>query len=250
MAIQATITPGIELIDLGIYLQKHHAVVISDIHLGFEEAMKGVMLPRFQLVDTIQRLDKIFGEIKTKFNKKVLEKIVITGDLKHEFGKILVQEWRNVLKFIDYLQQHCHEIVLIKGNHDIMLDPVLKKRTLTYVDYVKIDDILICHGDAIKEKEMTKEINTIIIGHEHCAIGLQKGNRIERYKCFLVGTFKKRMLIAMPSLNLLTIGTDVLHYDLLSPYLQGNIDNFKVYIVEDTVYDFGTIKSIKHLNNL
>lgn len=246
----STIISGIEIIDLGIYLPKHHILIISDIHMGYEEAMKGVMLPRFQLVDTVKRLNNIFDEINTRFNKTILETIVITGDLKHEFGKILSQEWRNVLKFVDYLQEHCKELVLIKGNHDVMLDPVLKKRSLVYIDSLTINNILVCHGDVIKEKELTKDIKTIIIGHEHCAIGLQKNNRIERYKCFLVGTFKKRLLIAMPSLNLLTIGTDILHYDLLSPYLQGDLDNFKVYVIEDHVYDFGTVKSIKHLNNL
>lgn len=241
---RVTITPKIQIMGLGLYLPKHCCLILSDIHMGYEEAMKGVMLPRFQLKDTIQHLDSIFKQTGK------LKQIIITGDLKHEFGKILVQEWRNVLRFIDYLQQHTDNIILIKGNHDVMLDPVLKKRNLTYVDHVILNDILICHGDVIKDKEITSEIKTIIIGHEHCAIGLQKGNRVERYKCFLIGKFKGRKLIAMPSLNLLTMGTDILHYDLLSPYLQGNLDEFKVYIIDNKVYKFGKIKDIKRTLNI
>ncbi len=244
MGNRLAITLGIEIIGLTIFLSKQHALIISDIHMGYEEAMKGVMLPRFQLQDTIEHLDAVFKQTGK------LKQIIITGDLKHEFGKILTQEWRNVLKFVDYLRQHADKIILIKGNHDIMLDPVLKKRDLTYVNYVKLYNILICHGDVIREKEISKEIKTIIIGHEHCAIGLQKGNRIERYKCFLVGKFKGRRLIAMPSLNLLTIGTDILRYDLLSPYLQGNIPEFNVYIADEEVYDFGKIKDIKRTLNI
>src|SRR3989344_3973480 len=142
----------IHLIDLTIYLPKNNTLIISDVHMGYEEAMKGVMLPRFQLKDTIKRLDAIF-DLLEKQGKKV-NQIIITGDLKHEFGKILDQEWRNVLKFVDYLIKKSGKegkVVLIKGNHDVMLAPVLKKRALIDVDHVVLDNVLICHGDVVKD---------------------------------------------------------------------------------------------------
>ena len=48
----------------------------------------------------------------------------------------------------------------------------------------------------------------------------------------------------MPSFNLMTEGTDILNETILSPYLKQNLNNFKVYIVGDKVYNFGRIKDL------
>ena len=73
-------------------------------------------------------------------------------------------------------------------------------------------------------------------GHEHPAIGIQENARTERFKCFLVGTFKRKKLIVLPSFNLVVEGTDVLKQKKISPFLQGNIKNFDCYIIADKVY--------------
>ena len=53
------------------------------------------------------------------------------------------------------------------------------------------------------------------------------------------------MLIAMPSYNLVTTGTDVLREARLSPYLQQKLDLFEVFVVSDKVYEFGCVKDLK-----
>lgn len=220
---------NIEIRDLGLYLVKEKTLVISDIHLGYEESLNnsGVMIPRFSFEDLKERISKLLVDVDT---------VVINGDLKHKFGGILRTEWENVRKFIEFFGER--RIILVQGNHDRILKPIVKE--LELVDYYKVGNILICHGDEIKEIDS----KVIIIGHEHCAIGLKEGVKSEKYKCFLKGSFKDKVLIASPSFNLLAIGTDVLREGRMSPYLD-NIDNFDVYVVSDKIYDFGKVKELK-----
>jgi uncharacterized protein len=254
----------IKMVDLALYLPEHSTIIFSDFHLGYEEMLtsKGTLVPRFQLKDTIERLDKIFQLIK-KTNKKIpllkedkaqkaknpitkpIKTIIINGDLKHEFGRISNQEWRDVLRLIDYFSRKTEEIIVIKGNHDITLAPITRKRNVTIKQHHIIDNLLIAHGDAIDDNAADKSVNTIIIGHEHPAIGLKDTNRVEYYKCFLVGKWKKKKLIVQPSFNLLTEGSDVLQRRFLSPYLEKGIDNFSIFVVGVNILPFGKVRDHK-----
>jgi len=236
---------NIEIHDLALFLKEHNTLIIADLHIGYEEALnkQGVLIPRFQFKDMIKRLEKIFSHFDNKFDT-----IIINGDLKHEFGRISDQEWRDTLKMLDFLGTHAKKLVLIKGNHDTILGPIAKKRNLDIIDEYQLGEILVAHGDVIKEDWFTKKrnIQTIIIGHEHPAISLQDGPRKEKYKCYLRGLFRKKKLIVQPSLFLVTEGTDVLKEKTLSPFLQKGVKNFDCFIISDTVYPFGKVKNLLH----
>ena len=234
------IVNNIEITDLALYLKKENMLIIADSHIGFEEALnkQGVLVPRIHFKELVKRLEKII-------NGKRFEKIIINGDIKHEFGKISETEWRNTLRLLDFLGRYCDEIILIKGNHDNIIGPVAEKRKVRVKDYYKIGNILIIHGNKIPDKAVLKQVKTIIIGHEHPAIMLRQGLRSEKYKCFLKGKYKRKVLIVQPSLNLLTEGTSIDKEKLLSPFLQQSLSNFDVYIVADKVYEFGKVKNIR-----
>ena len=266
------ILDNVEIIDLALYIEGN--LILSDFHIGFEEALnkQGILVPRFQFSEIIKRLDKIFLKLK----KKKIKKIIINGDLKHEFGTISEQEWRLTLRLLDYLSKYCNEIILIKGNHDTILGPIAKKRNVKVLDYYLIksikknsikkiknkkNNILIIHGDKIPGKKLLKNTNAIIIGHEHPAVSLKEGPRVELFKCFLKGKYtakaklqpgliskklgKNKALIVQPSFNLVTEGTDLMKEGLLSPFLHQNLDNFEVFVVADKVYRFGRLKDLK-----
>lgn len=215
-------------------LEYKNNLILSDFHIGYEEALnkQGILIPRIGFEEIVKRIKKIL-------NKKY-DKIIINGDLKHEFGTISDTEWRHTLFLLDYLSDYCKKIILIKGNHDTILGPIAKKRNLKIVDSYKIDDILIIHGNKIP-KNLSK---IIIIGHEHPAISF-KERPSQKYKCFLKGKYKKSILIVQPSFNLITEGTDIKKESLLSPFLHQNLDNFEVFIVEDKIYKFKKIKEIE-----
>ncbi|MBI4151184.1 metallophosphoesterase [Candidatus Woesearchaeota archaeon] len=243
------ITKNVEAIDLALHLSAAKTLVLSDFHLGFEESLnrQGVLVPRMHFKDVMARLEHIFATLKK--DKKSVRTVVITGDLKHDFGRIGRQEWRDVTRLVEYLLTKAPRLVLIKGNHDVQLGPIATKRGIELVSEYRIDDVLIIHGD-VAPKKLTG-IKTIIMGHEHPAITLRSKGRSERYKCFLKGTYQRRTLIVQPSFNLLTEGTDILQEQFLSPLLKGRlfgIRSFEAFIVDDRSHDvlpFGTLQRLK-----
>ncbi|MBI2130051.1 metallophosphoesterase [Candidatus Woesearchaeota archaeon] len=241
------IANNVEIFDLALYLSKEKTLVFADFHIGYEEALnkEGILLPRFQLKETLERLERIFLELKK--NKKEINKIIINGDLKHEFGTISDQEWRDTLKLLDFLNKHCKEIILIKGNHDTILGPIADKRNLEIVGSLKVEDVLIIHGDKINKniENLIKKAKILIISHEHPAVSLKEGGRSETFKCFLKGKYKNKTLIAQPSFNLVAEGTDMLKEKLLSPFLQQSLGSFEVYVVADRLYSFDKLKNIR-----
>jgi len=217
------------------------ALVISDLHLGQEEALnrKGVLIPRFQFKDIEDKLLMLIDETNP-------EELIITGDLKHEFGSILDTEWRNIVKLIDKILTKCKKIVVLKGNHDVMLGPIARKAGVSMEDHYLIGKNLICHGDVVPDEKLLDKIDTIVIGHEHPAITLRKEGRAEKFKCFLKGKFKNKTLIILPTFNPLTIGKDVLSGGFLSPLIKGNLGSFEVFVSdENETLCFGKVKDLK-----
>ena len=128
------ISTGIEIIDLALYLKKENVLILADTHIGYEEALnkQGILIPRFQFKEIIERLERILNLLskgtsargwgtsaKSKKerdnikNNKLLDKIIINGDIKHEFGTISDQEWRHTLRLLDFLSTYAEEIILI-----------------------------------------------------------------------------------------------------------------------------------------
>ena len=249
----------IELIDLAIYTNR--TLIFTDFHIGYEEALnkQGLMVPRFQFKEIMARLEKIFLKLKGRnartesgTNSVGIEKIVVNGDLKHEFGTISEQEWRNTLMLLDYFGQHCEEIVLIRGNHDAILGPIARKRNVKVLRHYLIspiikkeskNKILVIHGNEIPDEKILEGVSTIIIGHEHPAVSVREGARSELFKAFLAGKWKEYNIIVQPSFNLVVEGTDALKEEALSPFLKGNLGKFEAIIAGDKLYRFGKLRN-------
>ena len=227
----------IEIVDLSLYPKKEKILIISDIHFGYEDSLieQGYLIPRHQYKDTLERINKILK----KTNPEV---IIINGDLKHQFGSILKQEYNDSINFLKFLLKK-FRVILIKGNHDKILDAIAEKVNLKTQSHYSINGIYISHGDFIPEGNGFPKAKTIIIGHEHPSVTLEKNKRFEKFKCFLKGKYNNKLLIVQPSFNLLTIGTDILKQRLQSPFLK-DIKDFEVFIVEDKIYDFGKVKNL------
>lgn len=233
--------PGIDAVDLVLHVKKPNVLVLADLHLGYEESLKyqGVLVPRFLCKDLMKRLEPVLEKIKP-------DRIVINGDFKHEFGTVMQQEWRDAVRFIDFLSKYCKEIVIIKGNHDVFLGIIASRKNVRVEKELWLDDVLIAHGDELPSKVAKPRV--VIIGHEHPAIVLRNDVRAEKFKCFLVGQWQKSVLIALPSCNLATEGTDVLRADLLSPFLKQDLSDFKVFVVDEEkkeVLGFGKVGQLR-----
>jgi putative SbcD/Mre11-related phosphoesterase len=236
------ISPGIEIIGPSLWFKKEKILIVGDFHLGYEEYLhqKGVLLPKQQAKQIHQQLQEILKKVNPKT-------IIINGDLKHEFGRVLRQEWKEVLILIDLLLKSCQELILIRGNHDMILGPIAEKRNIRVVQEYLVENTLIIHGDKLIEPP--KDLKRIIIGHEHPAISLKDKSKTEKFKCFLKGTWNKKELIVMPSFNPLLEGTDIAKEQLLSPFLK-SISDFQVMMIhEQEALNFGTVKKIQQLSH-
>jgi len=231
------IHPGIAIVDLALYLKKHDTLVIADLHIGFEEALmkQGVLVPRFQYKDMIDRLEQIFARVHPKT-------VVLNGDLKHEFGAITRQEWKETMRLFDYLSRKCKEIIVVKGNHDPNIAPLTRKKAIKVMDELVLGDIAIVHGDSAPKAKA----KVILMGHEHPAVSLREKTRREKYKCFIKGKYKKSVLIVQPSFNVCVEGSDVTAGKVLSPLIK-NIEDFDVYVVDDAqkkILAFGKVSGL------
>lgn len=234
------------IIDLALKIKDY--LIISDLHLGYEQSLnaEGIMVPKFQYPLIIQRLEEIH---KTSSCKK----IVVNGDLKHEFGRISRQEWDETLNFLEYLKENFEEIILVKGNHDNFTKFIAQKTDLKVHESFLVGDTIIMHGDKILSRLEAENISNIVIGHEHPCIGLRNGERVEKIKCYLAGTYKKWNLTVMPSFNFVTEGSDILHEKPLSPFLRSigkELEDFEVFAVEKfEVFPFGKLRNISEVKD-
>jgi len=222
-------------------------LVIGDLHIGYDEYSHGkVVFPGSQLKEIINKLEEIF-QFLNKNNKKV-KKIILLGDVKHDFGAITDIEWRETLQFFDYLKNKIGEkgkIIIIKGNHDNILKPIVKKRNILLRDYycIEIKGRKMCfmHGNKLfkqclnvqtnkrttKQLKLNEQMNRqtastnkqidkqryqqiIFLGHLHPAITLSDKYKSEKYKCFLHGNLKGKEVYVLPSFSSLSFGYELL----------------------------------------
>jgi len=229
----------IEIVGKALWIRKYATLIIADLHIGYEEMLneKGILVPRTQFKEMKKELEILLEQTRPR-------RIIINGDLKHEFGKISHQEWHETNEILDLLLSYA-KVILVKGNHDTILQPIAEKRGLEIMQFYHVKEICILHGDKIISNLETNKAKILIIGHEHPAISLTEEFKKEKYKCFLLGKWKEQKLIVMPSFFSITEGTDINNEKLLSPYLHQDIDNFDVFIIGDQVYKFGKLKKLR-----
>jgi len=218
--------------------RKEKILVIGDLHLGFEESLNrsGVLISRKMFEELLEDLDEIFSAVGE------VDKIVLLGDVKNDFGEINKQEWSDVVKLFEYLEDKCKEIVIIKGNHDNMLKGIAKQRDIEVKDYFVLGEYCFLHGDKDFPAIYDKRIKYWIVGHAHPAVKLSDGVKIEKYKCFLIGKYKGKKIIIVPSFFEYSAGSDFRENDLNLAW-PFNVEKFEVCVVgEDLkVLDFGKL---------
>jgi len=221
---------------------KERTLVIGDLHLGYEGAMRssGVMIPVKLYEKCVSDFDAIISKVGN------VDNIVMLGDIKHEFGYILPDEWKYIINFIEYVKTKCSKLIIIEGNHDVILFPILNKMGILGVDFFIWKDVAFLHGDKDFSEIWDNKINYIVLGHGHPAVNLQDDVKKEKYKCFLEGKYKSKEIIILPSFFPLVEGTDPRDFDLSFAW-DFNLDKFRVYVISDDlkVLDFGQLGKIK-----
>lgn len=206
-----------------------NTAIIADLHLGFENVMqnKGVAIPRMQVKEIVKNVKKIID----KYN---INRLIVAGDLKHEFSKNLPYEWEDVREFVESVDV---ELEVVRGNHDNFLAAILAEYGIELKEHVKVDKYYVIHG----HKDL--EFERVIIGHEHPAIKVRVRGGLYSFPCYLVADDAK---IALPAFSPLMSGSDVLQNSFLSPVLN-KAKRIEIYAVEDEVLYLGSLRDLKKI---
>lgn len=197
-------------------------LVISDLHLGIEQSFRdnGLLLPMSSFSGIKTQITDLLKKVKPA-------RVIINGDLKHEFGKISHSEWRDTEELLRLILSHAG-LLLIKGNHDAALGPIADRMGILLADHYLLGSIYICHGHRVPDDDDFQRATTIVIGHEHPAVVLREHGRSEKFQCYLKGRMRDKDILVMPAFS--GGGSDIAG-PRLSPIISG-MDDFDVFIIE------------------
>jgi hypothetical protein len=92
---------------------------------------------------------------------------------------------------------------------------------------------------------LDSEIKMIVAGHRHPAVVLGDKYKTEKYKCFLVGKYKGKKVIVLPSFFPFVEGSEVSNIEDNKMFIsEKELKNFEAYVVGDEVYKFGKVREI------
>ncbi|MEM0344237.1 MAG: metallophosphoesterase [Thermoplasmata archaeon] len=211
--------PGIELLPGGAaHLVRENVLVVADMHLGVEAALEyeGVSLPRVQTAKISEYMAGLMDLVSPS-------KVVVAGDLKHNFSRNLTQEWHGVGRFVKSLSGKA-SLEVVRGNHDNYLGVILREYGVPLKKEVTVSGVRILHGHAGRPGG-----KPVIMGHIHPSLRLRDGAGASvKNPCFLYNS-EERILV-LPALSVVAYGVDVVGQpssDLLSPLLpKDGLSNF------------------------
>ncbi len=230
------------------FIKSLNSIVASDFHLGYEGAMtkSGVFVPKVNL-------SKIIESLSAAISTTGANRLIIVGDLKHDFSDIETDEFNELHDLMAFLKQKKVAPVLIKGNHDNFVERYSEPfKLLVCGKEADIGNYLFFHGDELPEIPSNRP-TMLVMGQEHPAISIT--NRVgkrEKLRCFLYGEYKKLPLLVLPAMGYFSTGTDVNtrnKQQLLSPiFKRTNIDRMHAIAVGyGSTIDFGEVSKLRGL---
>ena len=141
--------------------EKTKTLLIADPHLGWEIELqqKGIHVPS-QTIKILNKLTAILDEYKP-------EKLVILGDVKYTVVSSEFGEWRDIPEFFQKLQNSINDVVIVRGNHDANLEPLLPENVdLLPATGAVLGDVGVFHGHKWPSPELLG-CKTLVMGHLH-----------------------------------------------------------------------------------
>ncbi len=217
------------------------SLVITDLHLGFENALSfnNVFLGKNKTVTEITK------EIELIINKTKPDSLILLGDVKSGINFITKTEWEVVPVFFENITKLI-DITLVPGNHDANIEKLIPNEiTLAGSKGIIIDDILLTHGHTMPSENFS-QINTIVMGHIHPVFfqeeSLINGERVwVSIKCKKQEIFPSKSgeleLIILPSFNRYFYTTQKKFYKKsISPIIEKmNVIQAKIVTLDGTI---------------
>jgi putative SbcD/Mre11-related phosphoesterase len=156
--------------------QKTRTMVIADLHIGWEMALseKGIHVPT-QTPKLLQKLKNIISTYKP-------EKLLVLGDVKHTIASAEMGEWHDIPEFFNEVKKQIPEILVIRGNHDGNLEPLLPENIkILPTTGMIMNDVGFFHGHRWPSPALLK-CKTLVMAHVHPVVAFRDpaGFRIAR----------------------------------------------------------------------
>ncbi len=186
-----------------IYLEKINSILIADLHIGIENELKkqGINIGNY-----IEKMKKKILKAKKVCNAK---NIIVLGDVKQSIGMPNEKEKNEILEFFNFLKQKFEKIKIVKGNHDGLLEKILKNFEIFNSRGFKEKLYGFFHGNSYPNKNVLKA-KYLFCSHIHPKISLPKDFPKFYRKVFVILPIKKEIVkktkvfskvIILPSFN-------------------------------------------------
>jgi len=159
-----------------IRVQQRRIMVIADLHIGWEMAVsrKGIHLPT--------QTPKLLGRLKELLLRYKPEELLILGDVKHTIATAETSEWHDVPDFFNELRKLVHKTLVVRGNHDGNLEPLLPENVeLLPATGIILGNVSLFHGHKWPSPDILT-CKAMVMGHVHPVVSLRDpaGFRITR----------------------------------------------------------------------
>jgi putative SbcD/Mre11-related phosphoesterase len=169
--------------------EKTRIMAIADLHIGWEMALsqRGIHVPS-QTSKLLEKLTDLLSAYKP-------ETLLILGDVKHTVATAEISEWQDVPDFFDKLRRQIEEILIIRGNHDGNLEPLLPENIkILPATGTTMSEVGFFHGHRWPSPTLLK-CKTLVMAHVHPTIALRDpaGFRITRQVWVKIDCNKNRL---------------------------------------------------------
>jgi putative SbcD/Mre11-related phosphoesterase len=147
--------------------EKTRTMVIADLHIGWEMALseRGIHVPT--------QMPKLLAKLTTLISIYKPEKLLILGDVKHTVATAEIGEWKDIPDFLTDLERQIQEILIIRGNHDGNLEPLLPENIkILPATGVTIGDVGFFHGHRWPSPSLLR-CKTLVMGHVHPVVAFR-----------------------------------------------------------------------------
>ena len=142
--------------------EKRKNLVISDLHIGFEDKFSS----NKNTVKKNSSINEIISNVTKIIKKENPETLILLGDVKSSIQSITDLEWKDIPYFFEEIKNSL-EVILIPGNHDANIERLIPNDvTLISSRGMIIGDVLLTHGHTMPSENYSN-VNNIIMGHIH-----------------------------------------------------------------------------------
>ncbi len=200
-------------------------LIITDIHLGFENALKSNEI----FIGKNSTINEMIQEVSEIIDLEKPDSVILLGDIKSSIKNITKNEWDEVPLFFKEIRKKC-DIMLIPGNHDSNIQKLVPNNIsmISSIGMVE-ENVLLTHGHVMPSENFS-HIDKIIMGHIHPVFfqedSIMNGQRVwvslktEKQKIFPSKSGELEIII-VPSFNRYFYATQKRYYKKsISPIIE------------------------------